>query len=377
MHVLREAPDESRRDSSVDGSELGAADAQRSPALLYTRATKTDIDRTIWNEGAFVGVGLGGITAIIMVIAVCRQWIPLNILRRGVARPRGWLGSNGTLKRSGRLREVSPDVTESQPDHQQAPTVILPPTFGMSLGAFDTGEDIVPGPADRPTGYPIAHADFSSSLAPPLDMDPLVPNGPGSVHPQRSLEVAITAHSSIHPAAGSTANIPISLVSLSNDRYYSVSARASVGSMAASTSNGTDDGYLTDRTASTLPPSYRRHLSFPDLRNHPLPHAVASCHFGDDHQPVTPPPSAFIPQKQRRGRRSVVGACVGRSQAADNGRRHRDGRSRQPRKSVDGGVRLAGGSSAMPRDSQVGDEARNEGDANSLMTLPSYHTECS
>lgn len=124
-----------------------------------------------------------------------------------------------------------------------------------------------------------------------------------------------------------------------------------------------DDGYTSDATTSTVPPSYKTHRSHPDLPDYswtadlapPLPTASTS-----NTEYVTAPPSAYVQPGRRRRRRHPRAGGIARGLAhseeskATESLLDQQGRSNAtqladvelqeyPRKSVDGGVRLAGG----------------------------------
>lgn len=174
---------------------------------------------------------------------------------------------------------------------------------------------------------------LSAACTVPGSSEPLVPNRPQRHAPPRS--------STRPPSAPS-------------------SHRASLASTAVQT---TDDGYTTDATMSTLPPSYRTHRSHPDLPSYPSmparpPLPVASPSYAE---PVTAPPSAYVQlgrPRRNHPRPPAPTDCpsydilLGERQTSTtfhslgvSGPTQSMGEQLRayPRKSLDGGIRLAGG----------------------------------
>lgn len=118
----------------------------------------------------------------------------------------------------------------------------------------------------------------------------------------------------------------------------SVSGRASVTATDAG-----DDGYLSDTTMSTIPPSYRtRRTTIFRADKHPLPSSTPST---SAEPPSAHPPSSFT---RKRSRRRMHGPRVAQHQNAPGHAQVSVGSRGQPfkrKQSKDGGVRLAGGSS--------------------------------
>lgn len=118
----------------------------------------------------------------------------------------------------------------------------------------------------------------------------------------------------------------------------SVSTRASVTGTDAG-----DDGYLSDTTMSTIPPSYRtRRTTIFRAEKHPLPSSTPST---STEPPDAHPPSSFT---RKRSRRRMHGSRVVQHQNAPGHAQVSVGSRGQPfrrKQSKDGGVRLAGGSS--------------------------------
>ncbi|KAL1948117.1 hypothetical protein VTO73DRAFT_12192 [Trametes versicolor] len=168
-------------------------------------------------------------------------------------------------------------------------------------------------------------------------------------------------------------------------------------------SSGGEDGYGTDMTTmSTLPPSYRRHRSIPDVPSLPTSPPIPSTPNVSAEVIFSPPP-AFVRSGRRiqrhhpkragsatRASRRYASASSERRNAipvpgvGESGQLRRGfgdaenvevSRGYQPRKSADGGVRLAGGPPDMPAE-----EAENPFEAYayetaSMISAPSYHTE--
>lgn len=166
-----------------------------------------------------------------------------------------------------------------------------------------------------------------------------------------------------------------------------------------------EDGYGTDMTMmSTLPPSYRRHHSIPDMPSLPVPTSLSTLSSYDVSQAIIsfPPPvyarsgrrmQRHLPERAGSGARlsrrdhSASSECRNSIPASDLGcsselrealvdpDNTERSRSHQPRKSADGGVRLAGGPPDM-----TAEEAENPFEAYAYETAsttsaPSYHTE--
>ncbi|OJT14074.1 hypothetical protein TRAPUB_9377 [Trametes pubescens] len=167
-------------------------------------------------------------------------------------------------------------------------------------------------------------------------------------------------------------------------------------------SSGDEEGYTTDVTMSTLPPSYRRHCSIPDM------HSLSISLSASASQDVSPaiissPPPVFMRTGRRmrrdypaRGERAARasrrrasasserpgtipappgGESSGMRQALGDADDIGRSRSRQPKKSVDGGVRFAGGLPDMPAGDEENPFEAYAYETASTSSAPSYRTE--
>lgn len=169
------------------------------------------------------------------------------------------------------------------------------------------------------------------------------------------------------------------------------------------TSSGGEDGYGTDMTMmSTLPPSYRRHRSVPDVPSLPTSIPTPSTrNFSAELISSLPPAFVRSGRRMRRHHPERAGSATRASRryaSASSERRDaipapevgessglRRGfgdaenvevsRGYQPRKSADGGVWLAGGPPDMPAEEAENPLEAYAYETASMASAPSYHTE--
>lgn len=172
--------------------------------------------------------------------------------------------------------------------------------------------------------------------------------------------------------------------------------RGSLASTGGGSVSTAEDGYTTDVTMSTLPPSYRRHRSIPDRPFLATPFPTASTHS----LLLLSPPPAFVRPGHRTEADISIQPHASTHHAASSSERgnssftaHIDEasglgdtrstipsnvertRSHGPRKSADGGVRLAGGPLDMPAEDVENPFEDFALDSASMTSAPSYHTQ--